>query len=81
MAKLKRLSGDEVIRIFRRLGFDIVGQRGSHVKLRRISAEGDRQSLTIPWHSELDKGTVRAIYRQALAYVADDVLRPDFYIE
>ena len=75
MAKLKRLSGDEVIRIFRRLGFGIVGQGGSHIRLRRISAEGDRQSLTIPWHSELDKGTLRPIFRQALASVSEDVLR------
>jgi predicted RNA binding protein YcfA (HicA-like mRNA interferase family) len=81
MPKLKRLSGDDVIRIFRSLGFGIVGQRGSHVKLRRISTEGDRQSLTIPWHSELDKGTLRAIYRQALAYVPEQVLRGYFYTE
>jgi predicted RNA binding protein YcfA (HicA-like mRNA interferase family) len=81
MPKLKRLSGDEVIAIFRRLGFDIVSQRGSHVKLRRITVGGERQSLTIPWHSELDKGTLRAIYRQALAYVSEQVLRAHFYTE
>jgi predicted RNA binding protein YcfA (HicA-like mRNA interferase family) len=63
------------------LGFEQVSQRGSHVKLRRLLSDGSRQTLTIPAHGELDKGTVIAIYRQALRYVTESELRPHFYTD
>ena len=66
MPKLKTLSGDQVQRILSRFGFKIETQRGSHVKLRRVLPDGARQSLTIPAHDEIDKGTLKAIFRQAL---------------
>ncbi len=43
-------------------------------KLRRIDASGQKQTLTIPWHDELDTGTLRAIFRQASRYVSEDPL-------
>lgn len=67
MPKLKRLSGQDVVRIFESLEFGQVSQRRSHVKLRQIVAEGSKQTLIIPAHSELDTGTLKAIYRQAAA--------------
>ena len=79
MPKLKRLSGGEVVRIFSSLGFEQVAQRGSHVKLRRVLPDGTRQTLTVPARAELDAGTTRAIYRQALRYVAEAELQPHFY--
>ncbi|MEK7638138.1 MAG: type II toxin-antitoxin system HicA family toxin [Patescibacteria group bacterium] len=60
-------------------GFIIAGQRGSHVKLRRVSS-GARQTLIIPNHTELDKGTVQAIYHQATRYISESELRAHFYI-
>ena len=81
MPRLKSLSGVEVIRIFSVFGFEIAAQRGSHVKLRRVRADGSRQSLTIPKHPELDRGTLRAIYRQGLRYVPEGELKPHFYSE
>lgn len=79
MPRLKNLSGREVIAIFSRFGFRILSQRGSHVKLRRILPDGEKQTLTIPLHQELDRGTLRAIFRQALRYVPEEELRPYFY--
>ena len=79
MPKLKRLSGSDVVRIFETLGFAQVSQRGSHVKLQRQSADGSKQTLTIPNHPELDRGTLRAIYRQALRYVNETELLDHFY--
>jgi predicted RNA binding protein YcfA (HicA-like mRNA interferase family) len=81
MPKLRRLSGAEVIRILERFGFFIHAQRGSHVKLRRISLIGEKQTLTIPLHPELDTGTLRAIFRQATQYITANELRPYFYTE
>lgn len=63
MSKLKILSGKEVVKIFSKFGFEVVSQRGSHVKLRRVLADGTKQTLTIPIHEELDRGTLRAIFR------------------
>ena len=67
--------------MFLSLGFEVASQRGSHVKLRRILSGGVRQTLTIIDHGEMDKGTLRAIYRQALRYVSDEILMPLFYSE
>ncbi|MEM3733903.1 MAG: type II toxin-antitoxin system HicA family toxin [Nitrososphaerales archaeon] len=79
MPKLKVLSGKDVVRIFSSFNFRVVSQKGSHVKLRRILEDGTRQTLTIPIHKELDKGTLRAIFRQALRYIPEEALKPYFY--
>jgi predicted RNA binding protein YcfA (HicA-like mRNA interferase family) len=79
--KLKRLSGQEVIKIFAQLGFQLVHQRGSHVKLRRMTSAGDKQTLSIPMHDELDNGTLSATVRQASRFVSEDELRAHFYSE
>lgn len=42
MAKLRTLSGSDLLDIFERAGFTRVSQRGSHVKLRRTVAGGVR---------------------------------------
>jgi predicted RNA binding protein YcfA (HicA-like mRNA interferase family) len=60
------------------LGFSVVSQRGSHMKLRRI-VTGETQTLTIPAHTELDAGTLRAIIRQASRFVPEQDLRLHFY--
>lgn len=77
--KLKRLSGKEIISILNKFGFAIFTQRGSHIKLRRIGSAGDKQTLTIPSHDELDVGTLRARVRQASRYIPEEQLKPYFY--
>jgi predicted RNA binding protein YcfA (HicA-like mRNA interferase family) len=77
MPKLRRLSGDDVVSIFRGFWFRVAGQHGSHIKLVRDSPSG-RQVLTIPAHRELDAGTLRAIIWQAGRFVAADELEPHF---
>ena len=79
MSKLRTLSGRDVVKIFARFGFRVVSQRGSHVKLRRVSSNGTKQIMTIPLHEELDRGTLRAIFRQALRYIPEEDLKPHFY--
>lgn len=77
--KIRVLSGNEVVKIFQKFGFVIVRQRGSHIKLGRVSQGGDKQTLTIPQHDELDKGTIKAIYNQALRYIPENDFREHFY--
>lgn len=68
-----------MVRILGQFGFEVSLQRGSHVKLRRISADGTVETLTVPSHAQLDTGTCRAILRQASRYVPLEALRPFFY--
>lgn len=63
MAKLRTLSGADLLKIFKTAGFEPVSQRGSHIKLRRTLPVGVRQTLTIVSHAEVDRGTLHAIYR------------------
>lgn len=79
--KLRRLSGQDVISILAKFNFRVHSQRGSHVKLRRLGPAGEKQTLTVPAHYELDVGTLRAIMRQAARYIPEDELRPHFYSE
>ena len=78
MAKPKTLSGPDVVRILARFGFEVISQRGSHIKLRRDRL-GVRETLTVPNHRELDRGTVLAIYKQALRYIPEAELAPHFF--
>jgi len=77
--KLRRLGGREVLRALGTCGFVMVSTRGSHAKLRRVLADGTRQTLTIPLHRTLAAGTLRAIFRQACRYIPESELRPSFF--
>lgn len=81
MPKLKRLSGPEAVSILQNFRFCILSQRGSHIKLRRINQAGEKDTLTVPNHRELDTGTCHAIFRQACRYIPAGELRPFFYSE
>lgn len=78
MPRLKPLSGKDVLKIFNKFNFEIVGQKGSHVKLKRFE-DGFKQTLTVPNHKELDKKTLKAIFRQASRYVSESELKEYFY--
>jgi predicted RNA binding protein YcfA (HicA-like mRNA interferase family) len=79
MPKLKILSGSEVVKILHSFGFEIQSQKGSHLKLVRLTNAGEKQTLIIPNHPEIDKGTLKAIYRQSLKYISETELFPHFY--
>ncbi len=81
MPKLKKLSGHEVVSLFQQFGFFILSQRGSHIKLRRINQAGQKETLTVPNHRQLDTGTCHAVFRQACRYLSPDDLRPYFYTD
>ncbi|MDE0150552.1 MAG: type II toxin-antitoxin system HicA family toxin [Rhodospirillaceae bacterium] len=68
-----------MLRILRGFGFEIVSIRGSHAKLVRVTASGQRQVLTVPVHAELQVGTIRAIYRQASRFIDSAELQRKFY--
>jgi predicted RNA binding protein YcfA (HicA-like mRNA interferase family) len=55
-----RLSGSEVVKALGKLGFEAVGTRGSHCKVRKGSA-----TAIVPLHKELAVGTLASVLRQA----------------
>jgi predicted RNA binding protein YcfA (HicA-like mRNA interferase family) len=79
MPKLRSLSARELFAILATFGFEEVGRKGSHVKLRRVSDSGERETLIVPDHKTLDRGTTRAILRQASRYVPLSELHLHFY--
>jgi predicted RNA binding protein YcfA (HicA-like mRNA interferase family) len=80
MPRLRSLSGQDLLRIFSAFGFAKFSQHGSHVKLRR-EVTGRKQILTIVLHREVDKGTLQAIFRQALRYISEAELAPYFFTD
>jgi len=64
MPKLRRVSGQEAIRVLERLGFVQVRQRGSHVVLKKEMPEG-AVGCVVPLHRELAIGTLRGLLKQA----------------
>lgn len=58
MTKLPQVSGKDTIKVLQKIGFQVVGQRGSHIKLTR-TIESSKQTVTIPNHKILIKGTLR----------------------
>lgn len=61
MAKAPRWSGKAVIKIFTKIGYRVVRQRGSHFRLHHKY----KKPLTIPDHSIIGPGLLRKILRDA----------------
>ncbi len=58
------VSGKEMIKHLSNLGFQIVGRKGSHVRMKKLSTPRNI-IVIIPDHKELAQGTLRSILRQA----------------
>jgi predicted RNA binding protein YcfA (HicA-like mRNA interferase family) len=64
VGKLRVLSGQDVCAILERHGFTRVRQRGSHIVMQRVTADGTT-TVPVPDHKELRIGTLRSIIRQS----------------
>ena len=56
------ISGERLVRALERAGWQLVRQRGSHVRLKHPDR---RTSLTVPLHRELKRGTLSGILNDA----------------
>jgi predicted RNA binding protein YcfA (HicA-like mRNA interferase family) len=63
VAKLPIVSGQDVVKALRKIGYEFDYQRSSHIILRQTTEPFRR--LTVPDHDPIAKGTLRAIIRQA----------------
>lgn len=57
MSRQPVCSGTDAVRAFRKLGYEVDHQTGSHIILRH----SNMRRLTVPNHRELAQGTLRAL--------------------
>jgi predicted RNA binding protein YcfA (HicA-like mRNA interferase family) len=62
LPELPVVSGREAVAVFRRAGWELRRQAGSHMILTRA---GSMVSLSVPDHRELAAGTLRKLIRSA----------------
>ena len=62
MSKLPVISGRKCVKALKNVGFYFKRRESSHIILRR---DEPFSQIVIPDHEELDRGTLRAIIRQA----------------
>jgi predicted RNA binding protein YcfA (HicA-like mRNA interferase family) len=62
MSKLPQVSGTDVVRALQKVGFTVRRQHGSHIIMRRNDPFAQ---TVVPNHRQIDRGTLRAILRQA----------------
>jgi predicted RNA binding protein YcfA (HicA-like mRNA interferase family) len=58
MAKLPSISGSKAVKAFSRAGWIAARQTGSHLIMVK---EGSMVTLSVPMHSEVDRGTLRKL--------------------
>lgn len=63
--RLPQISGREVIKILSKLDFQIVRQRGSHVRLEKRISNIEIIKITVPMHPQLKKGTLSRIIKDS----------------
>jgi predicted RNA binding protein YcfA (HicA-like mRNA interferase family) len=60
MPKLPQASGSDVLRLLQSLGYTVVRQRGSHIRLTKVTPLGEH-AITVPAHKAIAKGTLADI--------------------
>ena len=63
MTKLPRISAKDLIKILQKAGFNIIRQKGSHIKLRRLKPI--RKTIIVPNHKIIRPGTLNNILEMA----------------
>ncbi len=64
MTRLPALDYPDIVRAFRKCGFLVVRQRGSHIRLQKSTLEGAIK-LTVPAHKPVKRGTLRQLINDA----------------
>jgi len=62
--RLPVVSGKQLIRVLERFGYEVVRQKGSHVRLRH-ARDPQRVAVTVPLHDEIAFGTLKRILQDA----------------
>ena len=57
MPKLPQASGSDLVKLLVSLGYEVVRQRGSHIRMKKVTASGEH-AITVPAHKIIAKGTL-----------------------
>ena len=57
MPKLPQVSGERLVGLLKSLDYEVVRQRGSHIRLKKLTALGEH-AVTVPAHKVVAKGTL-----------------------
>ena len=60
MPRLPQVSGRALLKLLNSLGYQVIRQKGSHIRLRKVSALGEHK-ITVPDHDTVAKGTLNDI--------------------
>ena len=58
--KLPQISGQDLVRVLQKLGYAVIRQKGSHIRLRKTTNIGEH-NITVPEHKTVAKGTLNDI--------------------
>jgi predicted RNA binding protein YcfA (HicA-like mRNA interferase family) len=64
MSRLPVVSGEKAVKCFEKLGYVVVRQKGSHIRMWHKS-DRSKKPLTIPKNKVLGKGLLRKLLRDA----------------
>ncbi len=79
MKSPRSLSAKELIKLLKVYGYEIVSQKGSHIKV--TTQQSGEHHLAIPNHNPLKAGTLNAIIKQAAEHLGkskEDVMKELF---
>jgi len=62
--KLPAVSGEKIVKALTKAGFEIVGRKGSHVRLKKKTSE-KTYIVVVPLHTVVAKNTFFSIIRQS----------------
>jgi len=63
--KIPIISAREAIKVFEKIGYKVIRQKGSHVRMRNEKNPQLHLPLTIPNHKTLKPGLLRKLIRQS----------------
>lgn len=74
MSKLPQVSGRETIKALTKIGFNVVSQKGSHVKLYR-TVNNQKHTVIVPMQKIIKKGTLRNGILSAINLSVEDFVK------
>ena len=64
MPKLPSIPALKAIKCFEKIGYEVVRQKGSHIRLHHTTDQ-QKKPLTVPRHKTLGRGLLRKLLRDA----------------
>ena len=62
--RLPRISGEAVVKVLAKIGYNVVRQKGSHLRLKDLD-NPSHKPITVPLHKSIKPGLLRKIIKDA----------------